>query len=237
MTLGCFAARHLIEQLPVGKRQPIAGGGERRKGVAGKAGDQKSDAADQQKGNGDARLEQHAGARRGCLARGQQPVLFGLHAADAAADFLHQPKTSVAIDGGERSVAVAGFVGLNRGAKLIELVVDELAELGEIFNLFRIVADQILRALQHVGQLRKRHLIGPEIKLLPGQQKAALPRFRALHEAQDARQLRAHFERVLHPLVVVFVARAEPKCGGHDESRERRGDDQTAVQQSQRYWL
>ena len=50
--------------------------------------------------------------------------------------------------------------------------------------------DQILRALQAVGQLPERHLIGSKIKVLAGQQIAALSGLRALHEAQHARQLR-----------------------------------------------
>ena len=73
--------------------------------------------------------------------------------ADAAADFLHQLETLIAIDDGERSVVVAGLVRVDGGAQLSELVLDELTKLRQIFDLLRIVARQILCSLQDAGQL------------------------------------------------------------------------------------
>ena len=123
------------------------------KELAGESSDQKADATNQQKGDGDSRLQQHPGARRDRLARRQKPVLLRLHIADAAADFLHQLETLVAVDDGERRVVVAGLVRIDCGAQLGELVLDELAKLRQIFDLLRIVARQILCALQDAGQL------------------------------------------------------------------------------------
>ena len=153
------------------------------------------------------------------------------------ANLLHQPETLVAIDDGQRRVVLAGFVGIERRRQFAEFVRDELTELRQIFDLHGVVRDQLLCVLEQPGQLLKRHLVGLQIKTLPRQQITALSGFRALHETENAHQLRAYFERVLHPLVVAFVARAEPECRGHDEGRKQGGDHKTPVQQSQRFWL
>jgi len=68
------------------------------------------------------------------------------------ADFLHQPETIVAVDDGQRAVSLwPAFVSVDCRAQLRKLVVDELAKLGQIFKLLRIVVHQILRALQDSG--------------------------------------------------------------------------------------
>jgi len=50
-------------------------------------------------------------------------------------------------------------------------------------------------------------------------------------------QLVAHRERVHYPLIVGFVARAEPEGGGNDHGRQHRGDDKAPIQQNKRFRL
>ena len=180
-------------------------------------------------------LKQDAGACRVGLPAVEQPVLLGLQRRKQAEDFLHHPEALVVIDNGKRRLGVAGVALLDRGAQFGELVADELAQPDDRLTLPRIAAHQIGHPVERYRKLLYGCRIRFEIAVAASQQIPALAGLGALHQVEHAVELFAHRHRMLHPQVVALVARVEPEGGRHDHGRQRRGNEEAPIEQSERF--
>jgi hypothetical protein len=156
--------------------------------------DQQADAAQQKERYRDPGLQQHRRTRRHRLPFKEQRVFLALHFGDELPDLKHQAEALVAVDDRERFVVTARFVGIDGGTQLVELVVDQMTQLTDLFDMLRVVAHQVFGPRQHRRQLIGGHLVGSEIAVASGNQIPALPSFAALHQTEHTRQLIAHRE-------------------------------------------
>ncbi len=130
---------------------------------------------------------------------------------------------------------MAGLALLDGGAQFGELVADELAQPNDRLTLPRVAAHQIGHPVERCRKLLDGRGIRFEITVAAGQQIPALAGLRALHQVEHPAELLAHRQRMLHPLAVALVARVEPEGGRHDHGRQRRGNEEAPIEQSERF--
>ena len=167
--------------------------------------------------------EQQRSSARVELRRFDRPIfeklfLSGVHIAKNLADMIHQLLAAVVVDDGERGGRVVGAAQIDRALQLRQLLRRGRAQIREVGH--QTAAELGLQSINFLRELASGEIIGSEIELAPGEQVAALSRFRVRGEGLNAFQRVVHLKRMADLRVDLLLLAREEGCADRDDEKE-----------------